>query len=697
MKLATRIIYVCGIKIAVSASKCWRNPADLSSRTEKNYNLEETKIMRFAKRFLGVFLMLLPLFLTNTINAFETDDDYTPQVTARVARITFLKGDVQIKRAGSESWERAAQNLPIVEGDEITTSDDARLEIQFDSYNHLRLAENSYLKLTTLRDDGIAVSLPQGTLSLRVSEFNKDKKFFEIDAPKTTLAVQQAGMYRVDAGDDRSSEVRVAATERGEARVYSGNSGFTLKSGRSAKVFLEGNFAGEWETGDASRYADEFDKWTLERDEVIAKRLRDSYYDKYYDRDIYGADDLNEYGEWVYTRKYGYVWKPFANSVSSYSNWSPYRYGHWRWVAPYGWTWVNDEPWGWATYHYGRWVYDNNGWFWSPYASHRSRRSWWNPALVVVTYAGGYICWYPLPYQYNYYNYNAYYNNTTIINNTTTVVVVNPIPNPTPRQDGTKPLTNISDIPPSQVVPQTGVVAVNANQFGKDRTGIQIAPANIAKNVLIKVPAEAQTTPILPNYNQLDGKISKTIIAETPKIIKTETPVKTGVIERQVGVSVSDRIQKERVLDNRPTIDRANTPVKTDTNTTVRDTGAVTRTEQTVRQNPATQTQTDRNTTRNPSQTDNTVRSTGGGDTTQTDRNTTRNNSNNNTQQTDRNQNQPVRVPQQTPRTESQPTQRTEQPTKQQPQQQQQEQKKEEQKPQPQQQQQKKTEEQKDG
>ena len=134
--------------------------------------------MRFAKRLLGVFLMLLPLFLTNTINAFETDDDYTPQVTARVARITFLKGDVQIKRAGSESWERAAQNLPIVEGDEITTSDDARLEIQFDSYNHLRLAENSYLKLTTLRDDGIAVSLPQGTLSLRVSEFNKEKNFF---------------------------------------------------------------------------------------------------------------------------------------------------------------------------------------------------------------------------------------------------------------------------------------------------------------------------------------------------------------------------------------------------------------------------------------------------------------------------------------------------------------------------------------
>ena len=670
--------------------------------------------MRFTRRFLRAFLMLLPLFLMNTANAFgfEYDDDYTPQVTARVARITFLKGDVQIKRAGNENWEVATQNLPLVEGDEITTNTEARLEIQFDSYNHLRLAEKSYLKITTLRDGGIAVSLPQGTLSLRVSEFDKDKTYFEIDAPKTTLAVQQTGMYRVDAGDSTSTEVRVQATEKGEARIYSGNSGFTLKNGRSAKIFLAGDLAGEWETADASRYSDEFDSWTLERDAVIAKRLRDSYYDKYYDRDIYGADDLNEYGEWIYTRNYGYVWKPYANSVSGYSNWSPYRYGHWRWVPPYGWTWVNDESWGWATYHYGRWLWDNGSWYWSPYSYYRTRRSWWNPALVVITYSGGYICWYPLPYQYNYYNYNSYYNNTTIINNNTTVIV-NPTPSPSPRQDGIRSLPNLSDIPPSQVVPQNGVVAVNANQFGKDRTGVQTAPVNIAKNVLTNAPVKVPATAILPNYNQLDGKISKTIAAETPRTVKTETPVKTGVIVREAGISVSDKIQKERVLDNRTT-DRTNTTVNngTTTDTTVRDTGAVTRTEQPVKQNTTTQTETERDTTQNPAQTDNTVRSTGGGNTTQTDRNTTRNESNNNTQQTDRNQTQPVRVPQQTQqqtqrnqtqRNESQQTQRNQtqrneqQPTRQpqQQQQQKQEQKKEEQKPQQEQKQEQKQEEQK--
>src|SRR4051794_16185968 len=52
------------------------------------------------------------------------DDDETPDVTARVARISFLKGDAQIKRADGGDWEKATLNLPLVEGDEITTSAD---------------------------------------------------------------------------------------------------------------------------------------------------------------------------------------------------------------------------------------------------------------------------------------------------------------------------------------------------------------------------------------------------------------------------------------------------------------------------------------------------------------------------------------------------------------------------------------------
>ena len=126
-------------------------------------------------------------------------------------------------------------------------------------------------------------------------------------------------------------------------------------------------------------FYDEFDEWTTKSDAAISKRMKDAFYDKYYDQDIYGAEDLNAYGEWIYSRKYGYVWRPYETSIDDYADWSPYRYGHWRWIPPYGWTWVNDEPWGWATYHHGRWIYDNGYWVSIPYGVVRAQRSWWQP------------------------------------------------------------------------------------------------------------------------------------------------------------------------------------------------------------------------------------------------------------------------------------------------------------------------------
>src|SRR5215218_5171673 len=78
-------------------------------------------------------------------------DDNVPDVTSRVARISFIRNEAQIRRGGADEWERVTLNLPIVEGDEIVT-EDSRIEIQFDNHTHLRLAENSYLKIVTLKE-----------------------------------------------------------------------------------------------------------------------------------------------------------------------------------------------------------------------------------------------------------------------------------------------------------------------------------------------------------------------------------------------------------------------------------------------------------------------------------------------------------------------------------------------------------------
>jgi hypothetical protein len=94
---------------------------------------------------------------------------------------------------------------------------------------------------------------------------------------------------------------------------------------------------------------------------------------------------LRPYGRWIETPEYGWVWQPRRVSY----RWQPYWDGRWVWTTA-GWTWVTDEPWGWATYHYGRWaIIDAVGWVWLPGRV-------WAPAWVAWRWGGGYAGWCPL-------------------------------------------------------------------------------------------------------------------------------------------------------------------------------------------------------------------------------------------------------------------------------------------------------------
>ena len=97
-------------------------------------------------------------------------------------------------------------------------------------------------------------------------------------------------------------------------------------------------------------------------------------------------DDLAPYGNWIERPSYGWVWTPRAVSTS----WRPYEDGHWVWTDE-GWVWITDEPYGWATYHYGRWYDDPEiGWAWVPGDE-------WGPSWVSWQAGGDYVGWAPLP------------------------------------------------------------------------------------------------------------------------------------------------------------------------------------------------------------------------------------------------------------------------------------------------------------
>ena len=98
---------------------------------------------------------------------------------------------------------------------------------------------------------------------------------------------------------------------------------------------------------------------------------------QYLSASVTGYEDLNAYGSWSNDSQYGHVWSP--RSVPA--DWQPYRTGHWSYVRPWGWTWIDDQPWGYAPYHYGRWANSNGRWVWVP--PQREVKPVYAPALVA--------------------------------------------------------------------------------------------------------------------------------------------------------------------------------------------------------------------------------------------------------------------------------------------------------------------------
>jgi hypothetical protein len=52
------------------------------------------------------------------------------------------------------------------------------------------------------------------------------------------------------------------------------------------------------------------------------------------------------------------------------------------WINLWGWTWIDDQPWGFAPCHYGRWVHAQRGWAWAP-----GPRDWHRPVFAPALVA----------------------------------------------------------------------------------------------------------------------------------------------------------------------------------------------------------------------------------------------------------------------------------------------------------------------
>ena len=248
-----------------------------------------------------------------------------------VARLSLINGDVSVRRGDSGDWSAAAVNTPLVVQDSVVTGAASRAEVQLDWANMLRLASNSEVRMAELENRRYQVQVARGTVTLGVLR-DSDAEV-EVNTPQVSVRPLKRGLYRVMVREDGQTEVTVRS---GEAEIYTPRGTERLNSGRA--MLVRGT-ASEPEFQMVRAAAeDDWDRWNENRNRQLERSV--SY--RYVSRDIYGADDLDGYGRWVYDPPYGWVWAPYG--IGPY--WAPYRYGRWTWIDWYGWSWLSYDPWG---------------------------------------------------------------------------------------------------------------------------------------------------------------------------------------------------------------------------------------------------------------------------------------------------------------------------------------------------------------
>jgi hypothetical protein len=293
---------------------------------------------------------------------------------AGAARISFIQGDVSTQHSGSSDWSAATLNTPVVSGDQISTAQNARAEIQLDHANIVRMSDRTTASVVSLARNQLQLQIGQGLVNFEVIR-NNDASV-EIQTPNVAIHPDSGeGSYRVLVNSDGETIVDV---RKGSAEISTPQGSTRVE--RDQRITIQGNADNAQYQVSGAPGRDDWDRWNIDRDRSIEGARSWQHTNPNYT----GSEDLDTYGHWSNVPDYGDVWFPSAGP-----DWVPYRDGRWVYEPYYGWTWVSYEPWGWAPYHYGRWFVYGGNWGWWPGPVYAGYQPIWAPAYVSFFGFGG--------------------------------------------------------------------------------------------------------------------------------------------------------------------------------------------------------------------------------------------------------------------------------------------------------------------
>ena len=380
--------------------------------------MKTTRLVVLGKVLLAGVLLLQGL---PKLRAQEPDQEPAQDPPGRVARLNYSAGSVSMQPGGEGDWLQADSNRPLTTGDNLWADKDARAELHIGS-TAVRLDSETSVTFLDLDDHTLQLKLSQGSIVVRVRHLD-DGDMMEVDTPNLAFDIQSDGEYRIDVNGDGNETDATVWQGRGEAT--GGGASYDVVANQHARFSGTDQLDHEIDQIPA---ADDFDNFSFSRDQ----REDHSESANYISPEVTGSEDLDDNGHWHYVADYGTVWTPSGVAP----DWAPYRLGHWAWIEPWGWTWVEDEPWGFAPFHYGRWAYVESSWCWVP--GPVVVRPVYAPALVAFVgggsfsvslgFGGGGVAWFPLGprevYVPWYRTSRVYINNVNITNTRVNVTQV---------------------------------------------------------------------------------------------------------------------------------------------------------------------------------------------------------------------------------------------------------------------------------
>jgi hypothetical protein len=331
-------------------------------RIESTFGRRATEVVHALSSCLLVSIVVVTLCAPTARSAIAAE-----ATASTPPRLSLVDGVVSFWRSGAPDWTKARVNTPIAAGDALYTASGANCEVQIGPQAFLRAGASTELSFSDLWPDLLQLALTAGQASLDLRELSPGLTV-EIDTPNAAFTIDHAGYYRVNV----EREAATFITRRGGTAIARPADGPATLVRPSEEVVVSGADAPALETY-AAPDLDGWDRWSMSRTDQLIDAMSSRHAPG-----VYGAADLDQYGNWRTVPEYGAVWIPEGVPAG----WVPYSTGNWIYDPSFGWTWVDDAPWGWAPFHYGRWVFVDGFWAWAP-----------GPVVLAPIYAPACVGW----------------------------------------------------------------------------------------------------------------------------------------------------------------------------------------------------------------------------------------------------------------------------------------------------------------